>query len=299
MSTLFYITLEDMFTCLDLSAATGHHLGIAYTPKRLRALRRMMIYRIFEILDSRSRRAPEIESLVSHFVRSSTPAAFVVLNWDIVLERSFRRVHAGLPVDYLCDARDWNRPTLEQEPGGVVVCKMHGSSNWVYCENCKSLFYDVDLKLPLHNRVGLIKSDFRLFDQSFTDAVFDQAINVDPGQRQCPFCDNTVASHIATFSYRKSFRTSAYSAVWSSAERILSLANHWVFVGYSLPEADYEFKHLLKTAELQLRHKNRAHPRKIEVVYTGNDQTKTKYERFFGPSPVYHPGGLAGYAATF
>ena len=34
-------SLEDIFTFIDLSAASGHHLGISYTPQKLRALRRM------------------------------------------------------------------------------------------------------------------------------------------------------------------------------------------------------------------------------------------------------------------
>jgi hypothetical protein len=68
-------------------------------------------------------------------------------------------------------------------------------------------------------------------------------------------CNNAVASHIATFSYRKSFRTAAYPAIWSEAENILANSKKWIFIGYSLPEADFELKHLIKNAELRFRHK--------------------------------------------
>ena len=37
---------------------------------------------------------------------------------------------------------------------------------------------------------------------------------------------------------------------WFDAEDLLREAKNWVFVGYSLPEADYEFKYLLKRIEL-------------------------------------------------
>jgi hypothetical protein len=37
---------------------------------------------------------------------------------------------------------------------------------------------------------------------------------------------------------------------WLSAERLLRQAKKWVFIGYSLPAADYEFKHLLKRVQL-------------------------------------------------
>src|SRR5258708_2285127 len=40
-------TLEDHFTQIDLAANSGHHLGPLYGPKKLRALRKMTIHRIF------------------------------------------------------------------------------------------------------------------------------------------------------------------------------------------------------------------------------------------------------------
>src|SRR5687767_11572451 len=36
-------SFEDHFTVLDLAANTGHHLGAAYSPKQLRAIRRLSI----------------------------------------------------------------------------------------------------------------------------------------------------------------------------------------------------------------------------------------------------------------
>jgi hypothetical protein len=37
--------LEDIFTCVDLSANTGHHLGSKYSPSDLRIVRRALIVR--------------------------------------------------------------------------------------------------------------------------------------------------------------------------------------------------------------------------------------------------------------
>jgi len=53
-------SLEDIFTFIDLSAGSGHHLGIKYTPKLLRALRRMLIYRTFQIIDHRFKHSEDI-----------------------------------------------------------------------------------------------------------------------------------------------------------------------------------------------------------------------------------------------
>jgi IS5 family transposase len=42
--------LEDIFTCIDLSANTGHHLGPNYSPSSLRTVRRALIVRIIRML---------------------------------------------------------------------------------------------------------------------------------------------------------------------------------------------------------------------------------------------------------
>ena len=67
---------------------------------------------------------------------------------------------------------------------------------------------------------------------------------------------------------------------WGSAERLLRAAKTWVFVGYSLPAADYEFKLLLKRVQLS------RFPAPDIVLITGGlgaDDTELSYRKFFGP----------------
>lgn len=292
-------SLEDVFTFIDLSAGSGHHLGIKYTPKMLRAIRRMAIYRIFSALDSQFTYSADINKLLNSYLGSQDAAGrtnFIVLNWDIVLEKHLRHKSFNPGIDYCCTCYDWNNPMEEAAAVGVKICKMHGSSNWVYCDNCKSLFFDLDQKLSLHIRAGLVKSDFRLFDESFTDKKFDSALGINSTERQCKFCMNIVSSHIATFSYRKSFRTHAYPSIWYDAERKLADSDHWVFIGYSLPEADYELKHLLKNAQLRISHLQHQKKR-IEVVALG-DNSRSRFERFFGEDTLdFHDKGLSEYVS--
>jgi len=294
-------SLEDVFTCIDLSAGSGHHLGIKYTPKLLRALRRMAIYRIFSVLDFRFAYSDDILKLLSSYCNSEESryqVGFIVLNWDIVLEKHLRKVTAGAPINYCCPCYDWNNPNTLVPQEGIPVAKMHGSSNWVYCDNCKSLFFDLDEKLSLHTKAGLVKLDFRLFDEKFTDKQFDNAIGISPKARECRFCRNLVSSHIATFSYKKSFRTQAYPSIWYHAEKLLSDSNHWIFIGYSLPEADYELKHLLKSAQLRVSHRKRIPKKRIEVIVSGDESVLRKYEKFFGPEAIkFYNEGLSGYVS--
>jgi len=68
---------------------------------------------------------------------------------------------------------------------------------------------------------------------------------------------------------------------WFEAERVLRDAGTWVFIWYSLPAADYEFKYLLKRTQL-----SRMPPAYILVSQDPCDPERTyrSYQRFFGRS---------------
>jgi NAD-dependent SIR2 family protein deacetylase len=278
-------TLEDIFTMIDLSTGTGHNLGRAYTPKKLRALRRMLIYRCFQILDYRFEHSNEIDQLLKFYLPDDREILthFVVLNWDIVLERHLESIHNNPLIDYCIQAKPWGSD-YGSNPS-VSIAKVHGSSNWVYCDNCHSVFYDRDRKLSLKIKAGLIKSDFRLFDESFSDKAFDDAIQLLPTERECHCCKCAVGPHIATFSYKKSFRTHAFSSSWMAAEQILDQADNWIFIGYSLPDADYEFKHLLKSSQLKLSSTGK-YTKHINVVLYHDDKAQFRYETLFGKGKI-------------
>jgi hypothetical protein len=67
---------------------------------------------------------------------------------------------------------------------------------------------------------------------------------------------------------------------WLFAEQVLR-RKKWIFIGYSLPPADYEFKHLLKRVQVSRMERSEF------VVITGGTQedseyTYRNYQRFFG-----------------
>lgn len=81
---------------------------------------------------------------------------------------------------------------------------------------------------------------------------------------------------------------------WFSAERVLRDAKRWVFIGYSLPATDYEFKYLLKCIQI-----SRTVRPEIVLVTGGShpDATYRNYQRFFGRvmdrKNGYFPRGLS------
>jgi hypothetical protein len=290
-------TFEDIFTMIDISAGTGYNLGRAFTPKLLRAVRRMLIWRLFSILDLRFAYSSNTTKILDRFILKPNTAHFVVLNWDIVLEKHLYNYMSDAAVDYCVDIAPWDGVNLPAEPRTVGITKIHGSSNWVYCDNCRSLFFGQQGKLALDIRAGLNKADFRLFNEAFTDTIFDHAIGLAPRTRNCRKCRCAVGPHIATFSFRKSFRTHGFTSSWLAAEQILTQAKQWIFLGYSLPDADFEFKSLLKTC--QLKWSDRAkYPKEITVVTVDSDVVP-RFRAFFG-SDVQHvfQNGIAGYAAS-
>jgi len=291
-------TFEDMFTMIDMSAGTGHSLGRSFTPKRLRAIRRMLIYRLFSILDRRFEYSPNIRKILTASIAKLNLAHFVVLNWDIVLENHVYDSLTDSTIDYCVDISPWDGMGLPAKSRIIAVTKIHGSSNWVYCDNCRSLFFEHHGKLALNIRAGLQKADFRLFDEGFTDKQFDDAVGMKSALRNCRRCQSAVGPHIATFSFRKSFRTQGFTSSWLAAEQILTKAKKWVFLGYSLPDADFEFKNLLKTCQLK-RSDKKKYPKEITVVTRQNNGVPARFRAFFG-TDIHHvvEDGIAGYAAT-
>lgn len=291
--------LEDFFTCIDLAANNGHHLG-RFSPAMLRALRRMAIHRILRLLNKRHRTVDDIVKLIQHF-RSNGPG-FVVLNWDIVLENHLLECNYN-KVNYCCNAIPWprkNRSDYYSPPKNALrVAKLHGSSNWVYCDKCKDLYYLLNRKLPLKVKADLELRDFEVLDPSLKQnpsllQLIENCLELDSND-SCHICGNRLSSHLATFSFRKSFRTHIYSSIWHEAEKMLAEAGRWIFIGYSMPAADYEFRYLLKSA--QMRNKTFATGTAcIDVVVKCDYAAIERYQAFFGEKLVRpHNNGLKHY----
>src|SRR5580658_3844796 len=79
-------SLEDHFTEIDLAANTGHYLGHRYSPKKLRALRRMSIHRALKLLDLPPTITAPLQRVFS-LLTNTFPVSIVSTNWDIMAER--------------------------------------------------------------------------------------------------------------------------------------------------------------------------------------------------------------------
>jgi hypothetical protein len=301
----YWPSLEDIFTCVDLSANSGHHLGVNFTPADLRTVRRALLARtiltLYQTLKNPKKRTATDWRQLNTFFDSIDPAkvGFISMNWDTVIERKLNRSGATW-FDYCCDAL----PIMFPDDGDAIIptafplnrrmvdmavpiIKIHGSTNWLYCDNCRELFcvdYDDEWRiagqLVRERDLDCIR---KILGRRKSNVTIPRDF-VGPVNWHCVCSDKvSLGTRIATFSYQKALEFPMFQKSWLAAERLLQTARCWVFIGYSLPPADFEFKYVLKRAQL-----SRMVSPKFLVVTGGTkedvERTYRNYQQFFGTS---------------
>ncbi|NLD48734.1 MAG: hypothetical protein GX660_16340 [Clostridiaceae bacterium] len=283
--------IDDILVTIDLCSRTGHHLGIRYSPEYLAAIRRFLMYRIFMIFHENCSYSEEVLRLIGFLHEKHRDLSYIVLNWDCVLEKYLGQVKPNAGINYCNNGKYLEPVNKNKHEENIKLLKVHGSVNWLYCDNCRVLVNDLYERVNAINKAGFRKSDFELFNE-FQKA---KGMNVIIEPEECCVCKDKLSSHIASLSYRKSFRENSYPNIWSEAEDVLSSSDKWIFIGYSMPQSDYEFKHILKLSQMKFCHLKKR-KLEIDVVIMKSDTTKKKYQGFFGENikNIYN-GGINEY----
>lgn len=145
----------------------------------------------------------------------------VTTNWDTLCEQIFISQKVRYNLCLSCDSyyKIKNKKTMRR------IAKIHGSISWFSCSNCGSLII---------KSVGT-ESDFLLSDRPKT----------------CKPChvtqedDFLFTPEIITPTMVKMFSKQMYNNIWQNAEYLLKDAREIIFVGYSMPLADFEFRYML------------------------------------------------------
>jgi hypothetical protein len=254
---------------------------------------RMLQYRYRERKDAPDEKWKMLETLLKRLNLQAT--AVLSLNWDCVVERGLARTQGVDYFDYGCDARaavfakDKLAPKNDKGSTSFQLLKPHGSINWLYCDACRQLYW-----LPPNQTEQVAQTLFRKRDWTTVATATKASAKSTTLNPPCPDCGSyALGTRLATFSYRKALDFPMHAATWRRAEVLLREAETWIFFGYSMPGADFEFKHLLKRVELSRKKKPHI------VLVTGGDGatiTKTTYENFFGSDKyaprAYHFDGL-------
>lgn len=219
------------------------------------------------------------------------------MNWDTVIERRLASLRNVEQIDYKCGAvaavfpaKSKSRivvkrqlpPNFEKMP----LVKMHGSVNWLYCDHCRQLYW-----FPPDDAVSVA---MQLITRREGEKIGLKDTS-DCERWRCPTCVTVpLTTRIATFSFLKALDFPMFEKSWLSAEHLLRQAEKWIFIGYSLPAADFEFKHLLKRVQL-----SRAEPPQFVVITGGpalaTNSTYRNYQGFFGRGIRRDKSGLKSF----
>lgn len=310
--------LEDIYTPIDRCIADGTSMR-SRSPRELAEVRAKLEYLISHAISHRIAgyaadhpgATEYIGDFAAHIVekaagraqavsgsRSADPArdydpiSIVSLNWDTLLDDA---LHAALfrqcdltgdydpfgVVDYCCYASSLKENDPRVRAGlfslgcrgyNVKLLKLHGSMNWLQCPNCQRLFVDFNRKEELLNMLG---------------------------RETCRHCrkhghTNYLQGSLVMPTFLKDLSNFQVKLVWQNAGVELMEAKRLVFIGYSLPYADFEFRQLLS----RMTHAGTS----IDVVlYEGaSEESKRRYEgeveryrQFFGRRAMtFEPAGV-------
>lgn len=286
------IQLEDLFTPLDRCLADNinfRDLSLHEILKTRQAIFNIIGTTMRILLEENPNKKNYIDQFADYLVNESSkridkkyrtvdPVSVISTNWDILLDTSIyntiRQKHPeNAVVDYCCyisslDEDDETvKPGLEKIGAGgfnVKLLKIHGSLNWLQCSRCMRLYAGFNQKIALRN-----DKTCRHCNKNFHS---DNPVNL-------------LISNLIMPTFIKDLSNPQYKLIWQNAGIELSEADKIVFIGYSLPSADFEMRQLLSRMVRK--------EAKIEVVgFNSNDtpenrnNIKQKWADFFGTRDI-------------
>lgn len=286
------VDIEDIFTPLDRCLSENSQFrGVKLT--KIMDVREAVFHVIGRtiqlILDNTEKSNQYIERFAMHLTKKASvrkdrnyracdPVSVLSTNWDILLDNAIYKTiinyDQNAVVDYCCyiSSRDEHdesiKPGLEKLGEGgfnVKLLKLHGSLNWLQCSRCMRLYS-------------------RFFQK---DGVLNYG-----HQESCRHCDKNfpeergnhlLVSNLIMPTYIKDLSNPQYKIIWQNAGLEISEADELIFIGYSLPSADFEMRQLLS----RMTRRNA----KIKVVdfsdcLTRKENIKRHWIKFFGDRDV-------------
>jgi hypothetical protein len=296
------MSLEDIYTPLDRCIVENSSFR-SFQPEELLNLRQTLdsiLILAIKAKSSLSNKSDYIEKFAKYLInlskvrvnnyRKHDPVSVITTNWDILLDLALRgqlqkKDNKGV-IDYLCYVSSINndptiKPGLQALTQGqfiVKLSKINGSINWLHCPKCQRIFIDY-------------------FRRVIDYGVFRQAI--------CRFCsreyndDKVLSPRLRPLllmpTFAKDLNNFQTKLIWRNSGIEIARAKKIVFIGYSFPFADFEFKQLLfrnisRDAKIEVVLYDKDNPDK---VITNKDQLKLnpesaefRYLSFFGGKEI-------------
>lgn len=219
-------TIEEFYSEAELLSL----LGRANAEEDLAAIQYLILRTVSGKPDAENpyvRFLREIQGLVDQGRKNvaslgSNPVSIISLNWDLLLDEAAKERNK----------KSWMVPgvkPLDQphdvdvvDDGAILLAKPHGSLNWWLCKECNQIYADATLSMAL-------------------DAWEESA-------PPCPVERHELQPGFIPPGNLKLDRDSAFGIVWGAAFTAMQRATDVIFVGYSFPEADPQFRTLSRMA---------------------------------------------------
>ena len=271
-------TVEEVLSAVDIALERGEALSVTYTQERLQELRRNFAYLIYLVLDDCYQQLGN--DVTQRFVDRLDPSPTIIsFNYDVIIDWGLsHRERFGRWPDYGIDYRAFKgmyEPPGRSfvAPGVAKLYKIHGSLNWMVCPTCGVVYAGPPEKGKI------VRFTFG-----------------GPNPARCAEESHALLEPLLiTPTYLKSYGRPQVSLIWQRAERALRDAQRVVFIGYSLPEADFHIKYLLQKA---LFRSPRPKVIVVDLKQAGVERPtdeETRYKRLFGPEITYYTYGFAQY----
>ncbi len=244
-----YPTFEEVLGVLELADSqeetfrdwgTSHLVDSRQKP-RIQHIHELLILLIAEVLDKKlGEGGGQHHGRLLQGINEAggfKETVFVSLNYDILIDNALLDLYqeggGGWDLHYGIEFSNvemrgglpesqWHRPDPKRS---VLLLKLHGSLNWLYCPTCRSVTLTPKQKKVCH-------------------------LKWHPQDCLCSACQTLAVPIIIPPTYFKALSNLYLRQTWDRAEKELTQAERIIFCGYSFPDADIHVKYLLKRSEV-------------------------------------------------
>ena len=245
------VELEDVLTPIDRCIGEGLSIG-RYSSRELVELREEMNGLMRAAVNygfARGRAEGQYVEAFAGYVNElarrrmedgEDRVAVVTTNWDTLLDHALKRaIEGGRPgrlsvVDYCCYVSSWEAKDESIKPGllavghggyNVKLLKLHGSMNWFQCPLCQRMY------VRFGEETGMARAAYCRHCRRNYGLGEEASIRLQ--------------SNLLLPTFLKNLNNVQLRLVWQNAAIELSEARRVVFIGYSLPAADFEIRQML------------------------------------------------------
>lgn len=214
------VDLEDLFTIFDKSLRENENWGdLTYLEldKLRHSLLRLFTYYFGKKLNKFcTSRTTKYNGFID-FCKTNK-VGIITTNWDTVVEILFLKNEISFKANDL----------QYGIPNPIKLMKLHGSMNWFKCNCCGNYQIVKNSEIAQHL---LDDNKSESCEKCKSKAIEDQVV---------------LQPEIITPTMLKSFTDRLYKNIWSEAANEITNADKVIFVGYSLPLADFEIRYFLR-----------------------------------------------------